>query len=139
MTGIRNHRPLLLLMIAAASGAALLGCSRHKVPPAGTAATAAAPAATPAPAPATAPVPATATTAGPATAASNAAASSGHAAAAGSAAPASQPTQAPDLILLASAAMNGCTAPTPPPYPPDGRVATKAQMLASHTLTANFN
>ncbi|HLK70836.1 MAG TPA: hypothetical protein VKT19_02700 [Steroidobacteraceae bacterium] len=35
--------------------------------------------------------------------------------------------------------MNGCTAPTPPPYPPDGRVATKAQMLASHTLTANFN
>jgi hypothetical protein len=66
--------------------------------------------------------------------ASKSAPATGTAAAAGSGAP----TRA-DLVLLAGAAFDGCKAPTAPPDPPDGHVATQAQMLSAHKLTADFN
>jgi hypothetical protein len=45
----------------------------------------------------------------------------------------------PDLVMLAGTVFDGCKAPTSPTDPPDGAVATRAQMIAAHTLTANFN
>lgn len=59
--------------------------------------------------------------------------------AAGASSAASAANTQPDLVLLAGAALDGCKAPTPPADPPDGAVATRAQMTASHVLTAGFD
>jgi hypothetical protein len=53
---------------------------------------------------------------------------------AGAAAPAH-----PDVILLAGTALAACVRPMPPPTAPDGKVATRAQMIAAHQKTADFN
>lgn len=110
------NRKIVLLMMGCLSGASLVGCSHGKTPAANAGAGAAAP---------------TVSTAAPAGAApATSATPQGTAAGA--------PAQ-PDLVLLAGAAFDGCKAPTAPPDPPDGNVATKAQMLSSHQLTADFN
>jgi hypothetical protein len=126
MTTRANRRFLLLMMVATMPGAALLGCSHSKAP-------------TPAPA---ASAPARSTSAGSAPTAANSAASAQGSAATGSAGATSSSHGAPeraDLVLLAGAAFDGCKAPSPPPDPPDGHVATRAQMLSSHKATADFN
>lgn len=109
--GTRMTRNLLPLMVLAAVPlAAVVGCSHGKSPTT----SAASPASTTPPAKAAA-----AARTAPATAA---------------VAPAHV-----DMVLLAGAAFDGCKAPTAPPDPPDGHVATRAQMLSSHKLTADFN
>jgi hypothetical protein len=45
----------------------------------------------------------------------------------------------PDVILLAGTALAACVLPTPPAAVPDGKVATRAQMITAHTQTANYN
>jgi len=127
---IRTKGRLLLLMVVSVSGAALVGCSPGKAPSAK--APSAAAGATPGPAAAAAaPANSGAPAAAPTTPASGGAAD---VAGADKAAPAQ-----PDLVLLAGAAFDGCKAPAAPPDPPDGHVATQAQMLSSHKLTADFN
>jgi hypothetical protein len=45
----------------------------------------------------------------------------------------------PDVILLAGTALAACVRPTPPPDAPDGKVATRAQMIAAHAQTSSYN
>ena len=40
------------------------------------------------------------------------------------------------MILLAGTALAGCVLPAPPAAAPDGRMATRAQMIAAHVQTA---
>lgn len=117
-----SRKLLLLTMLGLAGAAALPGCS-HRKPPTPTAPAAAN------------------TSAATAPAAGNAATAPGAPAAAqpGSAQAEGGVPAHPDLVLLAGAAFDGCAAPTQPPPPPDGRVATEAQMLVAHRQTAQFN
>jgi hypothetical protein len=122
-----------LLMVAAMPGAVLVGCSHGKAP-----AAASAPAPPPS-APSSSTPPGSATTAGSASsAAAGSAATGGTGPAAAANATNGVPARA-DLVLLAGAAFDGCKSPSAPPDPPDGHVATRAQMLSSHKLTADFN
>ncbi len=41
--------------------------------------------------------------------------------------------------MLAGTTFAACKAPAAPPDPPDGKVATKAQMLASNRQTSSYN
>jgi hypothetical protein len=116
-----------LLMMAAMPGAVLVGCSHGK-----------APAAVSAPAP-TASAPSSSTQPGSASPAAAGSAATGGAAPAAAANAANGVPARADLVLLAGAAFDGCKAPSTPPDPPDGHVATRAQMLSSHRLTADFN
>ena len=124
----------LLLMLICMPGAALVGCSHSKAP---AAASAPAPAAG---APASSPPrgAAASTAAPPAAAAAGSAATGGAGPAATPGASNGVPARA-DLVLLAGTAFDGCKAPSPPPDPPDGHVATREQMLSSHKLTSDFN
>jgi hypothetical protein len=106
--------------------ATLLACSHAKAP----AATAGSAASAPAAAAATgagATSPAGAAPVAPAT-------SAAPQGSAGAAAPAH-----PDVILLAGTALAACVLPMPPPAAPDGKVATRAQMIAAHGQTASYN
>lgn len=119
------RRVLPLMVLATVPLAAVVGCSHGKTPttsaaPSASKSSAATGASAAGAAPATSTVPPSATPPGRA--------------AAGSGAPARV-----DLVLLAGAAFDGCQAPTAPPDPPDGHVATRAQMLSAHKLTADFN
>ena len=121
MMSTMNKR-FLLLMLVSVSGAALAGCSHAKAPAAASASAGS-----------------TAPTAAPAASAATGSAAPGGA---GPAAATNSTNGAParaDLVLLAGAAFDGCKAPAPPPDPPDGHVATRAQMLSAHKLTADFN
>lgn len=123
---------LLLTVMAVVPGMALVGCSRGKAPTARATAPAKA-----APSPTVATPTVAAAPSAPATSSAIApAAASG--AAASSATDNGAPAHA-DLVLLAGAAFDGCKVPTPPVDPPDGHVATQAQMLNSHKLTSDFN
>ena len=127
------RRVLPLMVLATVPLAAVVGCSHGKTPttsaaPSASKSSAATGASAAGAAPATSAVAPSATPPGPA------AAGSAAGAAAGSSAPARV-----DLVLLAGAAFDGCKAPTAPPDPPDGHVATRAQMLSAHKLTADFN
>ncbi|HEX4052547.1 MAG TPA: hypothetical protein VHY19_16885 [Steroidobacteraceae bacterium] len=122
---------LLWMMVVCVPLTALVGCSHGKAPT-----TSAAPPVSAAP---TAPTPAaTAAAAAPAAAPAATPAASGAGPAAAAGANNAVPARA-DLVLLAGAAFDGCKAPSAPPDPPDGNVATRAQMLNSHKLTADFN
>lgn len=128
-TGMKR-RLLALTLLSAVPLAAIVGCSHGKAPT-----TSAAPSASTPPPVARAPAASTApATAAVAPSATPGAAGAGATAAAGNGAPARA-----DLVLLAGTAFDGCKAPSAPPDPPDGHVATRAQMLASHKLTADFN
>jgi hypothetical protein len=104
-------------LLSALLGAALLGCSQSRTPTAAVANGAAAPAA--------------ANSAASATGSAGAAPATGNPPAAGA--------QQPDIILLAGTAFAACMVPAAPPDPPDGKVATTAQMLVSNRQTSSYN
>jgi hypothetical protein len=127
---MRTHRGTGLLVLVGSLGAAALVACSHGKPPAPSASNASS-----ASSATTAPSAAASAPTAPGPAAPAAPVASGAAAAA----PASAPPTRPDLVLLAGAAFDACPAPTQPPAPPDGQVATREQMLVSHKLTADFN
>jgi hypothetical protein len=120
---MKNTTGGLLIVLLSAT---LLACSPAKAPvaPAGSAASA--------------PAAAAGTGAGVTPSAGEAPAAPAVSAAPQGAAGAAAPAH-PDVILLAGTALAACVLPPPPPAAPDGNVATRAQMIAAHGQTANYN